>query len=104
MEDLIIPVYIFHDRALLATGDAAIMQIKGRYYGSFDFDVTYLSSEINEIKFPMCVVHGSLATHYAVGDVIFTRNGKEFVGQLEFKDDDYLHQIMPDVRSVTNIG
>lgn len=104
MEDLHVPVYIFNNSILLAMGDGVICLIKGKFYGSFDFDVVQMSQELDKITFPMCVIYGADTTHYSIGDVEFTRRGKEFVGSLEFLDDDFLHQIMHDVRSVTNIG
>jgi len=104
MEDFCVPVYIFGDNGgLLASGDGWIRQEKGRYYGSFEFDDVHIKSDVIEVSFPLCLVYGADGTSCPIGDVIFTRSVAEFRGMLEFKDDDFLHQIMPNARSVTNV-
>lgn len=104
MEDFHLPVYIFNSSGgLSASGDGAIHQEKGRYYGSFDFDGVHIDGDIIEVSFPLHLVYGVDATSCPIGDVKFTRSNGEFTGMLEFKDDDFLRQIMPNARSITNV-
>lgn len=101
-DDITIPIYIFKDRGLLASGEGLISRNGDFYHGAFDFDVLYLASELNEIELDMYLVYGVNAKREAIGKIPFIRRDIEFFGCFELRATPLVNSVMDDVRSLTN--
>lgn len=104
-DDIVIPIYIFENSALIASGEGLISKIGGRYFGSFDFETSKSSylKEARQVGYPMNLVHGAKGQRTSIGEITFTNMGDEFSGSIEFRNDPDLDILMRTARSLVNL-